>query len=342
MSVSIIIGGQYGSEGKGKTALLWTKKMNAKACVRVGGTNAGHTVYDAAGQRYAFRILPTSAILENVICVLPAGSYFEIDVLQKEIALSGLNPERLKIDSWAVVIDNQSHELEKSAKLRDYIGSTLSGTGGAVLKRVARDKEQPVKFAKDIPALKPYLSNTKSFLRELLDKKEHIIIEGTQGYGLSNIHSAFYPYVTSRDTTAAGFLMETGLSPFDVEHVVMTLRAFPIRVAGNSGPLEKEISWEIVSKESGVLNPIIEYTTVTQRVRRVARFTPNIVKEAIVANRPDTIVLNHIDYLDAKNKYAEELTEIQKLFVKRVEKKIGQKIDYCGNGEMSLIAIGEL
>ncbi len=342
MSVSIIIGGQFGSEGKGKTALLWTKKMNAKCCVRVGGTNAGHTVYDATGKRYAFRILPTSAILENTVCVLPAGSYIELDVLQNEIALSGLNSSRLKIDYWATIIDNQSQELEKNAKLRDYIGSTLSGTGGAVLKRVAREKEQPVKFAKDIPELKPYLCNTKSFLRELLDINEHIVIEGTQGYGLSNIHSTFYPYVTSRDTTAAGFLMETGLSPFDVEHVVMTIRTFPIRVAGNSGPLEKEISWEIVSKESGFTNPIIEYTTVTQRVRRVARFSPDIVKEAIIANKPDTIVLNHVDYIDAKNKYSEELTDLQESFVKDVKEKIGQKIDYCGNGEMSLIATGDL
>lgn len=342
MSVSIIIGGQYGSEGKGKTALLWTKKMNAKACVRVGGTNAGHTVYDVAGKRYAFRILPTSAILENTICVLPAGSYIELDVLQNEIALSGLDYSRLKIDNYAAIIDNQSLELEKSAKLREYIGSTLSGTGGAVLKRIARDKKQPVKFAKDIPELKPYLSNTKSFLRELLNKKEHIVIEGTQGYGLSNIHSTFYPYVTSRDTTAAGVLMETGLSPFDVEHIVMTIRAFPIRVAGNSGPLENEISWGIVSNESGITTPIIEYTTVTQRVRRVARFSPSIVKDAIIANRPDTIVLNHVDYIDAKNKYSEELTDIQASFVKDVKKKIGQKIDYCGNGEMSLIATGDL
>ena len=97
MSVSIIIGGQFGSEGKGKTALLWAKKMNAKACVRVGGTNAGHTVYDEAGKRYAFRILPTAAILNSTVCVLPAGSYIEVDVLQKEIAISGLNPNLLKI-----------------------------------------------------------------------------------------------------------------------------------------------------------------------------------------------------------------------------------------------------
>ena len=342
MSVSIIIGGQFGSEGKGKTALLWAKKMNAKACVRVGGTNAGHTVYDEAGKRYAFRILPTAAILNSTVCVLPAGSYIEVDVLQKEIALSGLNPSLLKIDDRAVVIDSQSQELEKAAKLRDYIGSTLSGTGGGVLMRVARDTRCPAKFAKDIPELKQYLCNTKAYLRDLIDEGSHVVIEGTQGYGLSNIHSSFYPYATSRDTTAAGFLMETGLSPFDVEHIVMTIRAFPIRVAGNSGPLEQEISWEIVSEESGNKAPIIEYTTVTQKVRRVARFTPDIVKEAIIANKPDTIVLNHVDYIDAENKRSEKLTEKQISFVKRVEREIGQKIDFCGNGEMSLIATGDM
>lgn len=342
MSVSIIIGGQFGSEGKGKTALFWAKKMNAKACVRVGGTNAGHTVYDDSGKRYAFRILPTAAILGDTICVLPAGSYIDVEVLQKEMALSGLDPNLLKIDDRAVVINNQSRELEISAKLRAYIGSTQSGTGGGVLMRVARNKDYPTTFAKDIPELKRYLCSTKAFLRGLVDDDSHIVIEGTQGYGLSNVHSSFYPYVTSRDTTAAGFLMETGLSPFDVEHIVMTLRSFPIRVAGNSGPIEQEINWETVSRESGVSHPIIEYTTVTQKVRRVARFTPSIVREAIITNKPDTIVLNHIDYVDAKNKYSENLSAKQIEFVKRVENEIGQRIDYCGNGEMSLIEMGDL
>jgi len=65
-----------------------------------------------------------------------------------------------------------------------------------------------------------------------------VIIEGTQGFGLSLLHAADYPYVTSRDTTAAAFVSEAGLSPLDVDDIVLVLRAFPIRVGGNSGPFK--------------------------------------------------------------------------------------------------------
>ena len=61
-------------------------------------------------------------------------------------------------------------------------------------------------FAKDIPALSPYIKDVNSFLRSQLKKKKRIILEGTQGFGLSLIHSPYYPNVTSRDTTASGFL----------------------------------------------------------------------------------------------------------------------------------------
>jgi adenylosuccinate synthase len=192
-------------------------------------------------------------------------------------------------------------------------------------------------MAKDVEALKPYLTDTKSLMRHMLELGEHIVIEGTQGYGLSNIHAKDYPYATSRDTTAAGFLSETGLAPFDVEHVVMVVRSFPIRVAGHSGPLENEIDWATVSRESGSAEYFEEKTTVTQKIRRVARFDAGVVKEAVAVNKPDILVLNHIDYLDYGNKNHAKLSEPQLQFVHDVETKIGKKADYYGNGEMAMI-----
>ena len=103
------------------------------------------------------------------------------------------------------------------------IGSTGSGTGEAVLSRIKRNSN--LLFAKDATELKPYIQNTKAFLRSRLDKNKRIILEGTQGYGLSLLHSEHYPYVTSRDTTAAGFLSEAGLSPLDVDDVVLSCPA---------------------------------------------------------------------------------------------------------------------
>ena len=338
MAVSIIIGGQYGSEGKGKVAYYWAKKKKAEAAVRVGGSNSGHTIYDEKGRLYAFRMLPTACMLDEIVSILPAGAYIDISVLLKEIQLAGISQGKLKIDPNAVIIKDEYKVEEQSMNLRKTIGSTLSGTGIAVIERSRRSKDNPVLMAKDIEELKPYLADTKVYTRQLIDAGAHIVIEGTQGYGLSNYHAKDYPYATSRDTTAAFFLAETGISPFDVEHIIMTIRTFPIRVSGNSGPLENEIDWMTVSKESGSKEYFEEKTTVTQKTRRVARFDSNIVKEAIAVNKPDIIVLNHLDYLDYSNKDSMQLTDSQKSFVKDIENKIGRKVDYYGNGEMSIIS----
>ena len=337
MSVSIVVGGQYGSEGKGKVAYYWANKMSAAAVVRVGGSNSGHTIYGKAGERYAFRMLPTASIANQIVSVLPAGSYIDIPVLMKEINEISLPKDRLKIDPNAMIISEKNRNSELMINLREKIGSTLSGTGAAVIERISR--EEKVLLAKDVTELKPFICDTKSYLRSLINRGKHIVIEGTQGYGLSIYHTANYPYATSRDTTASGFLAETGLSPFDVEHVVMVIRAFPIRVAGNSGPLEMETNWEEVSKESGAEQHFDERTTVTNQIRRVAYFTPKVVKDAIIVNRPDIIFLNHMDYIDIINKNRQYLSNKQKEFLEKVEKLIGEKIAYCGNGEMNIISM---
>ena len=338
MAVSIIIGGQYGSEGKGKVAYYWAKRMKAKVAVRVGGSNSGHTIYDEKGSLYAFRMLPTACMLDEMISILPAGAYIDVSVLLKEIQIAKVSKEKLKIDPNAVVIKDEYKKEEQSMCLRKTIGSTLSGTGVAVIERSRRSMDNPILMAKDIEELKPYLADTKVYMRQSIDDGAHIIIEGTQGYGLSNYHAKDYPYATSRDTTAAFFLAETGISPLDVEHIIMTVRAFPIRVSGNSGPLKNEIDWMTVSKESGSKEYFEEKTTVTQKTRRVARFDSKIVKEAIAVNKPEIIVLNHLDYLDYSNKDSIQLTDLQRSFVKDVENKIERKIDYYGNGEMSMIS----
>lgn len=336
MAVSIVIGGQYGSEGKGKVAYYWAKKIKATAVVRVGGSNSGHTVYDENGKKYVFRMLPSASILGEVVSILPAGSYIDVPVLLQEIEMVGVSYENLKIDPNAIIIREEHRKQEAELKLEEKIGSTMSGTGAAVMERIKRDKISPIIMAKDIVELQPFLTDTKKYMRQLIDDDKDIVIEGTQGYGLSNYHSKSYPYATSRDTTAAGFLSETGLSPLDVNHIVMVIRAFPIRVAGVSGPLENEIDWETVSRESGANIYFEEVTTVTHKIRRVARFTPEIVREAILVNKPDVIVMNHLDYLDYENREKNLLSKKQRAFLETVEKQIGRKVDYYGNGMSNL------
>src|ERR1700730_6357809 len=135
-------------------------------------------------------------------------------------------------------------------------------------------------------------------MHEGVRRGAQVIVEGTQGFGLSLLHSPYYPYVTSRDTTAAAALSEAGLSPIDVDRIVLVLRAFPIRVSGNSGPLPQETSWAEISREGQHDHQLTELTTVTRRIRRVAQFDAEIVGLALEANRPTEVVLNHMDYVD--------------------------------------------
>ncbi len=327
--ISIVVGGQYGSEGKGKVAHYLAKEKNANVAVRVGGTNSGHTVVDDNGKEIVFRMLPTASILNNVQCILPAGSYIDLDILFKEVELAGIDHERLKIDPNSVIITNRHKKMESESGL-EKIGSTISGTGAAFASRANRISE--TLLAKDEPRLKKYILNTKSYMRNQINAGNHIIVEGTQGYGLSVLHSDYYPYATSRDTTAAGFLSEVGLSPFDIENIVLVIRAFPIRVAGASGPLQNEIDWDTVTAESKSPRKIIEYTSTTKRIRRVGRFDADIVNKAIIANKPNLIVLNHLDYIDSLCFGKEDLTEPVLNFVNNIQKSIDNKLTFIGTG----------
>lgn len=334
MAISIIVGGQYGSEGKGKVAQHFARVRQAAAVVRVGGTNSGHTSLGGDTQREVLRQLPTAALEPDVLCVLAAGSYIDVDLLLEEVARVNLPADRLIIDPNAMIITEQDRVTEQRNGLGDRIGSTCSGTGAAVSRRIARRSEQDLAVGQSV--LRPYLRSTRKLMRELVADGERLIIEGTQGFGLSLLHTPHFPKATSRDTTAAGALAETGLSPLDVDEVILVLRAFPIRVAGDSGPFgAPEIDWETVAQEGGHSAPLEERTSVTKRVRRVARFDPELVRQALAANNPSRIVLNHIDHVDATAR--DHLTTRAEKFVDGISESIGRQIDYVGLGPDVLI-----
>jgi len=150
---------------------------------------------------------------------------------------------------------------------------------------------------------------------------------------LSLLHSKEYPFVTARDTTAAGFISECGVSPLDVDEIVLVIRSYPIRVSGNSGYLKNEITWDDLVKESDLPIGFVEHTTVTQKVRRVARFDPEIVKQAIISNKPTKIVLNHLDYVQ---------DDLREEFVGNLEHQIEHKIKFVGLNPFSIETFGQI
>ena len=326
MPVTVIVGGQYGSEGKGKVTQYLSFNKDVSTVVRVGGPNSGHTIINGKGESIILRQLPVSAITSHINCVLPAGSYINLKLLFKEIELTGISINRLIIDPNAMLISDEDVNNEKEKLLGCKIGSTCSGTGEAVIRRIGRDK---VRLAGDEPLLYDYIRESQRFMRIQLDMGNRIIIEGTQGFGLSLLHSQHYPFVTSRDTSAAGFVSEAGLSPLDVDDIVMVFRSYPIRVGGNSGPLFLETTWDELSKQ--LSRQVIEYTSVTNRIRRIAGcFDYGVARKSIIVNRPTRFVMNHVDYIDRE--VSEETFE----YINCIENRLNIRFDFFGLDKKSL------
>lgn len=332
MPVSIVVGGQFGSEGKGKVALHIARKTGAKAVVRVGGPNSGHTGIDDDGERRVLRQLPASALFPGTIVVLPAGSMIDPGILRAEVELIGLDHSRLVIDRRATVVTEQHRIAENGLGLIDTIGSTGSGTGAALAERILRSSSH--QLAQDDNYLRKFSHpDTAELLRELLNDRQRVVIEGTQGFGLSVWHGDDYPFATSRDTSAASFASEAGVAPHDVDDVILTLRTFPIRVGGNSGPLPNEVDWKTLSAEANLPSNYKEFTSATNRVRRVARFDPQVVKRAITINNPTRIVMNHMDYVGTALDDEKVTT-----FISSAESSIGRRIDLIGFAPDSLVS----
>ena len=332
MPISIVVGGQFGSEGKGKVALEIARRSKVPVTViRVGGPNSGHTAYDRAGRRHALRQLPAACVDKDVDVVLPSGSYIDVEVLLQEIEALDYPIERIHMSEFARVIHPEHREWEEKAGLTSAIGSTGSGVGGAVMAAVAREAKNfnlSSHIALNDPRLQRFINADLSHtLRTGIENGARIVVEGTQGFGLSLLEGGYWPKATSRSTTAAGALAESGLSPIDVDDVTMVLRSFPIRVAGDSGLLIGETTWKEISSITG--RPIQEFTTVTGRVRRVGQFDPDIVRRALAVNRPSRLVLNHLDYIGGEADLDDPYSLVS-MFIHRIELNIGRKIDWLG------------
>jgi len=332
MPLTIVVGGQYGGEGKGKIVSHLSATDNVDYVVRCGGPNSGHTV-DFNGKRCVLRLLPAGFVNAKTRLLLAAGTLINPDILLQELEYCGVNPARLGVDFNAGIITKEDEKYEKALNLRKKIGSTLSGVGAAVARRVLRNGS--FRLAKDEPKLQPFLTCVSREINSALDRNLKVIVEGTQGFGLSLYHSKSYPYTTSRDTTASSFLSEVGVSPLRATTVILVLRTFPIRVGGNSGPLKNEITWGKLQELSGYPYKIREFTTVTNRLRRVAFFDIGIVKEAAMVNNPTEIALNGVDYLDYQNRGVrriEDLTRTAREFVDHIQKETRVKVSFVGTG----------
>lgn len=339
MPVTVVVGGQYGSEGKGKVVALTARQYDAPLVVRCGGPNSGHTTI-VRNKECVLRQLPAAAGQEDAILTIAAGCVVDEDLLIKEIKHCEVDRLRIIVDPRAVLLSESDRDAERF--LVDSLGSTGSGNGSALARRVLRSSE--TRLAGDANHLSEYarIEPLAPTLHEMIDLGRPVIIEGTQGFGLSLLHGPGYPFVTSKDTTASAFAMEAGISPRDIDEITLVLRTFPIRVAGNSGDLCHEIAWDIIKQESGATDVEPEYTSVTKRLRRVARFDLEQVRLACRYNKPTSLAVMGLDRLNVRNRgisKASQLTAETKEFLSMLSCELNVPIKWIGTGFRTFEAI---
>ena len=334
--VDVIVGGQYGSEGKGQIAAFLSNEYDL--LVRVGGPNAGHTVFEPPSS-YTHHQLPSGTRRndDNKLLIGP-GAVLNVEKLQQEIAECQVGFDRLGIDRNAMVIT--CADIEKETGLVAGIGSTGQGAGAALSRRIL-ERNLSTKLARDVPELKPYLCSALEVLQGIVAENGRVCLEGTQGTALSLYHGP-YPFVTSRDTTVSGCLSEAGIPPRLVRRVVMVCRTYPIRVqspsGGTSGPMSQEIDLEEISERSGINLAELEKTertSTTNRERRIGEFDWDLLRNASLLNQPTDIALTFTDYLTIKNRAAKRFEQLDADTINFIE-----EIEQVSDARVSLIGTG--
>lgn len=335
--VTALVGAQTGSEGKGVVAHWMGDEYDV--AVRTGAPNAGHSIVHK-GKLYKMQTIPCGWTEKNMQLVIGAGALIYLPLLFKELEMvAAVDPsiyDRLLIDKNAGILEQRHHDEEGGVKgeMHARIGSTGEGVGPARRDRIMRD---PAKFrlAGDCEELRGKNLNivdTVSFLNASIKKRAAVLLEGTQGSGLSLIHGP-WPYTTSSDTNAAQLAADAGIPPQHVSDVVLVARTYPIRVAGNSGPMGKEVTWDEMSKRVG--REVVEFTTVTKKIRRIGEWDETLFAKAVKLNAPTWVALTFMDYLSPEDHNVQSFSKLHKpalKFINYVERSFKVKVKLVGTG----------
>lgn len=204
--VDVLVGGQYGSEGKGQVAAFLASEYDL--LVRVGGPNAGHRVYETP-KPYTFHHLPSGTRSSAAKVMLGPGAVISVPKLLEEIGDCALGADRLAIDPQAILIEDADRAME-AEKLAQAIGSTAQGVGVATARKVLRSAAEPaVRLAKDATELKSFIKETRLILEDAFAAGQRVFLEGTQGTRLtavckSKLTSAYLGYATGHEGRRRG------------------------------------------------------------------------------------------------------------------------------------------
>ena len=209
----IVVGGQYGSEGKGAFCAYLARGWGFMAAVRGGGPQAGHTFYDSRfGGKCVVRQVPVACVVDpNCLGYIGPGAIVDLEVLRGEIAKYELR-DRCWVHPLATVLVPEHKAMELQISEMGHIpGSTREGVGAARATRALRRADTIGQLSKDIGWMQSCVDLDLRVYKQVLEHAaqhgHRVLAEGTQGFGLSLYHG-FYPYVTSADTTPAAVLSD--------------------------------------------------------------------------------------------------------------------------------------
>jgi len=326
---SIIMGGQWGDEGKGKIVDLLSNKSNVVARYQ-GGANAGHTVYKD-GKKIVLHQIPSGILQENCLCILGNGMVIDPIELSKEIKeveSMGMPTSNICISPNAHIVTpiHKGIDLKNEAASSNKIGTTGKGIGptyvdkynrkgiraidvqnSASLKSIYKrkleesinnndidssfdsDSKEAMDFFKCCEFISKYVKNVFPILH---DSKNNILVEGAQG-ALLDIDHGTYPYVTSSNPTIGGISSGLGVPSSYFESIIGIFKAYVTRV-GN-GPFPTELKDEVGAKIQDLGK---EFGATTGRPRRCGWFDAVAAKYSIKLNGINEIVLTKLDILD--------------------------------------------
>jgi adenylosuccinate synthase len=320
---TVIVGGFFGDEGKGKIAAYLAIKDKPDICVRGGnGPNAGHTVIHG-GVQYSLRLIPSGFVNPSTRLLVGPGVPVDPTVL-RDVLRTTDSEQRIEVDNQCAIVEPRHKEQEsRSDHLSKKVGSTKSGVGACNAERALR----MTKSAQQIPSLKPYVGDTVGEVQKALSESKKVMIEGTQGTYLSLYHGT-YPYVTSKDTTASAACADVGVGPTQVDDVIVIFKAYVTRVG--EGPLEGQLDRDEVARRGWT-----EFGTVTGRERRAAPFDFKLAKRAVQLNGATQIALTKLDVLFPSAKGAHHLADLDakaRAFISKIEQETGIPVTLIGTG----------
>lgn len=324
MACTMVVGGFFGDEGKGKLISYLASHDRPSVVARGGaGPNAGHTIREG-DRTYKVRMLPSGFLYERARVMIGPGVVVDPRVLLSEIKDFGASG-RVLVDRRCGVIEQKHIEEDSAGRLKEGLGSTGSGTGPANADRAMR----VLRLAGDSDELSEHVGDVPAEINGALDRGEDVLVEGTQGTFLSLWHGT-YPYVTSKDVTAPGICADVGLGPKRVDEVIVAFKAYVTRVG--TGPLDGELSPEQTEARGWA-----EFGTVTGRPRRAADFDMDLARRAVMLNGATQAAITKMDSAfpgcSGATSY-EQLSSEARAFVEKVESELNVPVTLLGTGPL--------